>query len=144
VAALAPVVGALFGDEPAAGGPVALLAINGATDALIPPDGGGTGRGLAGGFDGMRTQPVRTQGDYWAAANGCAPTPTTERIGTVTHTRHACPAGRDVEVQVVHDNGHAWPGGQRGTARADGPSRTVDATERIWAFFAAHPKSGAP
>jgi polyhydroxybutyrate depolymerase len=140
VAAIAPVVASLFGDETPAAGPVAVLAINGATDELIPVDGGGTGRGLAGGFDGKATLPVSSQGRYWATANGCTATPTSERVGTVTHTRYACPAGRTVELQLVHDNGHAWPGGQRGSTRADGPSRTVDATERIWAFFSAHPK----
>jgi polyhydroxybutyrate depolymerase len=139
LAAIAPVVGALFGDEPPARGPVAMLAINGARDSLIPPDGGGRGRGAIG-FDGMATTPVADQGTYWARANGCATAPSTSRRGMLVHTRYACPAGRSVELYLVEDNGHAWPGGQRGTPRADGPSRALDATEVIWAFFTANPR----
>jgi polyhydroxybutyrate depolymerase len=45
-----------------------------------------------------------------------------------------------VELYLVADNGHAWPGGQRGSTRADGPSRAINATEAMWAFFRAHPK----
>jgi len=139
IAAIAPVVGALFGDEPPATGPVAMLAFNGGRDELIPPDGGGTGRGRIG-FDDMATQPVRTQGTYWARANGCDTEPSTTRDGVLVHTRYACPDGRDVELYLVEDNGHAWPGGQRGTTRADGPSRAIDATAVMWEFFRTHPK----
>lgn len=138
VAAIAPVVGALFGDEAPARGPVAMLAFNGAQDSLIPAEGGGTGRGAIG-FDGHATRPVATQGTYWAAANGCDGSPTTTRRGVVVHTRYRCPDGRSVELYLIDDNGHAWPGGQRGSVRADEPSRALDATERMWAFFAAQP-----
>lgn len=140
IAAIAPVVGALFGDEPAPGGPVAMLAFNGTLDQLIPPDGGGNGRTVAGGFGGMRTRPYTEQGTYWARANGCTGAPTVTTQGVLVHTRYTCPAGRAVELQLVQDNGHAWPGGQTGTRRADGPSRSIDATTTMWAFFAAHPK----
>lgn len=139
VAAIAPVVGALFGDEAPAPGPVAMLAFNGAQDELIPPQGGGTGRGAIG-FDDMATRPVAEQGTYWAAANGCDRTPTTSRSGVIQHTVYRCPAGRAVELYLLDDNGHAWPGGQRGNLRADGPSRAMNATDVMWTFFAAHPK----
>jgi polyhydroxybutyrate depolymerase len=139
VAAIAPVVGALFGDEAPAPGPVAMLAFNGAKDELIPPQGGGTGRGAIG-FDDMATRPVAEQGTYWAAVNGCERTPTTSRQGVIQHTVYRCPQGRAVELYLLDDNGHAWPGGQRGNLRADGPSRSMDATEVMWTFFKTHPK----
>ena len=41
---------------------------------------------------------------------------------------------------LVGDNGHAWPGGARGSRLGDAPSRTFDATEAIWAFFTTHTK----
>jgi polyhydroxybutyrate depolymerase len=139
IAAIAPVVGALFGDEPPARGPVPMLAFNGALDSLIPPAGGGEGRGGRG-FDGMRTTPVEEQGTYWARANGCGSTPQVSERGVLRHLRWPCPPGRSVELYLVADNGHAWPGGQRGSTRADGPSRAINATEAMWAFFRAHPK----
>lgn len=140
IAAIAPVVGAVFGDEAPSNGPVAMLAFNGALDALIPPDGGGDGRTVAGGFGGMRTRPYTDQGEYWARANRCTGSPTVITRGALVHTRYTCPAGRAVELYLVQDNGHAWPGGQAGTRRADAPSRSIDATAAMWAFFQANPK----
>lgn len=140
IAAIAPVVGALFGDEPPPKGPVAMLAFNGARDALIPETGGGEGQAVAGGFGGQRTRPYGEQGAYWARANGCTGAPTESTRGALVHTRYACPNGRAVELYLVTDNGHAWPGGQAGTRRADPPSRAIDATTAMWAFFVANPK----
>jgi polyhydroxybutyrate depolymerase len=116
-----------------------MLAFNGALDSLIPPAGGGEGRGGRG-FDGMRTTPVADQGTYWARANGCGSTPQVSERGVLRHLRWPCPPGRSVELYLVADNGHAWPGGQRGTPFADVPSRAIDATEAMWAFFRAHPR----
>lgn len=140
IAAIAPVVGALFGDESMPAGPVAMLAFNGALDQLIPADGGGDGRAVAGGFGGMRTRPVAEQGDYWARANGCTGAPTVSTRDALVHTQYRCPNGRAVALYLVQDNGHAWPGGQAGTRRADVPSRAIDATAAMWTFFLANPK----
>jgi polyhydroxybutyrate depolymerase len=140
IAAIAPVVGALFGDEPTPAGPVAMLAFNGARDALIPPDGGGTGRDVAGGFGGMQTRPYAEQGAYWARANGCTGAPVVTTSGALVRTRYSCPNGRAVELYLVQDNGHAWPGGQPGTRRGDRPSQAIDATAAMWTFFKANPK----
>jgi len=140
IAAIAPVVGALFGDELPPTGPVAMLAFNGGPDALIPPHGGGDGRASAGGFNGRRTRPYTEQGDYWARANGCTGAPSISTRGALLHTRYRCPNGRAVALYLVQDNGHAWPGGQAGSRRADGPSRAIDATTAMWAFFLANPK----
>ena len=45
-------------------------------------------------------------------------------------------------VQVlVHDQGHAWPGGiPPRRSGADRPSTKVIANDMIWEFFKAHPK----
>lgn len=139
-AAIAPVVGALFGDEPPARGPVSLLAINGLLDKSVPAAGGPTGGRSAREWDGTPTRPNLFQGEYWARANGCALEPAREERGALVRWRHACPEGRGVEVLQVRDNGHAWPGGQRGSRLGDAPSTALDATAAIWAFFKAHPR----
>ena len=51
-----------------------------------------------------------------------------------------CSPRVDVQLYLVKDNGHAWPGGQPGSARGDVPSTAMSATDVIWAFFVAHPK----
>ncbi|MCC6735780.1 MAG: polyhydroxybutyrate depolymerase [Bauldia sp.] len=145
IAAIGPVVGALFGDEVVPAGPVPAIIINGADDALIPFAGGPPPR-AEGGFlfgnawDGTELQPSRWQGTFWLLANGCAglvPPP----IETPTYTLWAydCPAGAEVELYLVRDNGHAWPGGQAPPRNeADIPTTAFDATDMIWAFFSRH------
>ena len=54
---------------------------------------------------------------------------------------YACSAGREVVSYLVKDNGHAWPGGERGSRLGDAPNPSVPATEIMWRFFAAHGKN---
>ena len=138
VAAIAPVVGTLFGDEAPPDRPVSLLAINGAQDASVPPAGGAPGGRFASSWDGMPALPAATQGEFWAKANGCSPTATATTKGAVSRWRYACPNGLSVERVLVADNGHAWPGGVAGNRRGDTPSTAFAASEEIWQFFRTH------
>ncbi len=140
-AAIAPVVGALFGDERVPASPVSALMINGLLDKSVPPGGGQTGGRSGDAWDGTPMVPQTEQGTFWARADGCAATPARAESAVETVWRYQCPTGRDVEVHQVKDNGHAWPGGQRGSRLGDVPSRSIDATEVIWTFFKAHPKA---
>ena len=134
-AAIAPVVATVFGDERLPASPVPALMVNGQRDASVPPAGGPSGGRFSEHWDGTPTRPVLDQGAFWAAANGCGATPVREAGGSVTRWRYPCAAGREVTVLLVGDNGHAWPGGRRGSRLGDVPSATFDATEAIWAFF---------
>ena len=136
IAAIAPVVGTVFGDERTPSSPVSALMINGLLDRNIPADGGLSGGLGASTWDGTPMLPYIAQGTFWAAANGCSPAPTRAVQGTVTVSRYGCPDGRRVEVQQVSDNGHAWPGGARIGRVGDVPSTAMRATEVMWAFFA--------
>lgn len=144
VAAIAPVVGAVFGDEPPASSPVSAIIFNGLKDTSVPPQGGhseGAGRRV---WDGTPTRPNLDQGAYWAHVNGCGSAPTLTERGQVLHWTYRCPTGRAVELYQLKDNGHAWPGGRPGSRRGDRPSTAVDATEVMWAFFKAHPRDESP
>ncbi len=135
IAAIAPVVGAIFGTERTPSSAVSALMINGLLDKSIPPDGGlSQGRG-ASQWDGTPMRPQIDQATYWASANGCATTPRQETRDGVIVTRFECPAGRRVELQQLRDNGHAWPGGARGSRVGDVPSTAMNATEVMWDFF---------
>lgn len=140
LAAIAPVVATLFGDEPAPAAPVAALMVNGQLDTSVPPAGGAPGGRFPGAWDGTPAKPALAQGDFWAAANACVPSPDHRVAGPVSRWRYRCEPGREVEVVLVGDNGHAWPGGTAGSLRGDTPSRAFDATEAIWTFFKAHTK----
>jgi polyhydroxybutyrate depolymerase len=128
----------VFGDERRPAHPVPALMINGQLDASVPVAGGPPGGRFTEAWDGTPTLPSLAQGRFWAAANGCTGEPEASVQGAVQRTRWRCPAGREVEALLVADNGHAWPGGQSGSRRADPPSKALNANEAIWAFFKAH------
>ncbi len=140
IAAIAPVVGTVFGDEAQAAHAVSAIIINGKLDENVPPQGGlGSGFGRRA-WDGTPARPFLDQGTYWAKVNACEGGPTLSEEGQVLHFTWKCPAGRAVELYQVKDNGHAWPGGQAGMRLGDKPSSALNATEVMWAFFKAHPK----
>lgn len=141
IAAIAPVVGAVFGDEPRPRAQVSAIMINGMTDRSVPYGGGAPGGRFSRAWDGTPTKPAADQGRFWAAANGCDVAAQSVDRGTYLHARHACRSGAiDVELYALKDEGHSWPGGERGSRLGDRPSSTFDATEVIWRFFAAHSK----
>jgi polyhydroxybutyrate depolymerase len=140
LAAVAPVIATLFGDEPTPAQPLPALMINGRLDTQVPPAGGPPGGRFASAWDGTPTLPALAQADFWARANGCGPQPQPQPQlqGQVSRWRYACPAGQEVELLMVADNGHAWPGGQPGSRRGDTPGRALDASAVIWEFFRTH------
>ncbi len=138
VAAIAPVVATLFGDEKRPEHPVSALMINGLLDTSVPHQGGPPGGRASGAWDGTPTMPAAEQGAFWARANGCTSAPVTVDRGSYVRSQYRCPAGRSVESVLVEDSGHAWPGGQAGRRRADTPSAALSATDVIWEFFKAH------
>ena len=142
IAAIAPVVGGLFGDEPQPTYPVSALIINGRLDESVPLKGGQTGGRFPDAWDGTDIKPAPYQGRFWAVANGCDPKPNlySEKGGAVTVETYDCPEGRDVVRYVVNDQGHAWPNGGKGSRLGDEPSKSMDATEVMIKFFAEHSK----
>ncbi len=139
IAAIAPVVGAVFGDEQPPVAPVPAFIIVGADDTIVPGSGGSLqvraliGNASAADHD---VAPAIEQAKYWAKANGCGePTTTAGRASTVMEWR-ACVSGAPVVFHTVAHNGHAWPGGAPGRTGAAVPAKDFDASAEMWAFFA--------
>jgi polyhydroxybutyrate depolymerase len=139
-AAIAPVVATLFGDEAQPDQPVSALMINGMLDRSVPWQGGAPGGRAADAWDGTPAKPALAQGEFWARANGCTGDPERADRSKLRIWRYRCPAGKAVELYLLEDTGHAWPGGRRGTPRADDPGASLDASALIWEFFRTHPK----
>jgi polyhydroxybutyrate depolymerase len=141
-AAIATVVGTVFGDEVEPKSAVSALLINGMFDHHVPYLGGPPGgRGARiGSWDGTPTEPALAQAAFWAKADGCDANPQQQDRGAVIVWTHRCPNGRAVELQLVKDNGHAWPGGKAGSEMGDTPSTAISATDVIWKFFVEHPR----
>lgn len=135
LAAIAPVVGTLFGDEQSPAHPVSAIMINGMLDKSVPHEGGPAGGRFAGAWDGTPTQPALAQAEFWARANRCSPDPVQEQRGPLMSWHYRCAGGRAVELHLLKDTGHAWPGGLRGSSLGDAPGTTLNATDVIWNFF---------
>lgn len=138
VAAIAPVVGAVFGDEPPPQAAMPAFIIVGADDQTVPAAGGPLtvrmllGGGSAGNHD---VAPAIAQATYWARQNGCGEPTRTQTAASSKTAWTNCSSGAPVIFHSVANNGHAWPGGQPGRAGAAQPTRAFDATEEMWAFF---------
>jgi polyhydroxybutyrate depolymerase len=134
-AAIAPVVGAVFGDEPPPASAVSAIIFNGLKDRAVPAAGGlGNGVGRRA-WDGVPPRPNEAQGEYWRRAAGCAAAARVDDGVRVISRSWSCPDGIAVELHQIKDGAHAWPGGRAGRARADAPSDAIDATEVMWEFF---------
>ncbi|MEV6495531.1 polyhydroxybutyrate depolymerase, partial [Actinoplanes sp. NPDC051633] len=59
---------------------------------------------------------------------------------TVKRSSARCADGSDLEVYVVTDMGHSWPGAEDGQMAA--PDAPIVATDLLWDFFAEHPRIG--
>lgn len=150
IAAIGPIVGAVFGDEPAAKGPIAAVIFVGQDDRTVPAAGGAIGgnrrdgviAGLARPPADRDVTPDVAQADYWVKTNGCTQSPveSLDKAGKLVEIRWTCPGKADVHFYRVANNGHAWPGGKAGRAEADQPTQAFSASETMWRFFKDHPK----
>ncbi len=119
-AAVAPVAATMVERSCKPDSPVAGLQIHGSDDDHIPLQ-GGHGSMTAG----DRSWPAPQKGAMsWSALDGCSGEPTRATDGPMDCTSYSsCRA--PVQFCVIPHGGHTWPEG---------------GTDRIWAFFAAHPK----
>lgn len=138
IAAIAPVVGALFGDERPPASPVSAIMINGMLDEAVPWQGGASGGRGANSWDGTPVKPAQYQFEFWSRAIGCGNTPDRQENRRWILWRDTCAGPHDVTLYVIKDNGHAWPGGEKGSRRGDTPSNAMNATDVIWDFFKTH------
>lgn len=138
IAAIAPVVGAIFGDEPPPLAPVPAFIVVGADDRIVPAAGGPLQmRGLLNSRSAADRDvaPAAEQAAYWVRHNGCREPVRTQDKASVRTAWTTCTSGATVIFHEVAGNGHAWPGGQPGRDGAARPTKAFDASEQMWTFF---------
>lgn len=136
LAAIAPVAGSPHSATLCKGkAPMPAIIFHGTEDASVPFAGG------AGGRLGLAVRGARENARDWAAHNGCASAPTVERVASdvLRESFDGCRGGADVVLYVVEGGGHTWPGAPN-VPRLGPVTGSIDATELIWQFFAAHPR----
>jgi len=135
LAAIAPVVGAMFSFEERPRLPLPIMMINGAADNEVPIQGGmSQNRQVRAG----QTSPFKSLAetvDFWATANRSQRPPKSQTTGTyTTHTYSALPGGA-VTISIVDSvGGHGWPG--TASRRAENtPISSFNGAEKIWSFL---------
>lgn len=145
-AAIGPDSANLLGDCPSPA-PISVIHIHGTADSTFPY-GGGPGKRDNGGNGpnpaNTSGPPIPTMINQWRTTDNCA-LPTQTTVGAVTTSIAACPDARAVELITINGAGHQWPGapGPKGpiSKMLDRPFPGLNATDTIWQFFNAHPKS---
>jgi polyhydroxybutyrate depolymerase len=138
IAAIAPVAGEPYvAADCDDSGPMPIIAFHGTDDPLVPfeetPDTGRLDIFRYGARNNMRA---------WAEHNGCNLTLKTERIApdVVLESYLGCNNGADVQLYVIENGGHTWPGAAIDMPGLGGTTQSISATELSWLFFAAHPR----
>jgi len=117
-AAIAPVAGVLWYSPCQPGEPVSVMHVHGMDDTIVPYDGGGF------------FPPVEPGIDTWVQLDGCSGSPREEKDGPVTRISYeSCQAGTTIELYKIDGVGHDWP-----------MTAEFSTSQKIWEFFAAHPK----
>jgi len=144
-AAIAPVVAPMGGRQPEEKlmkmpskpqKPVPVLIIYGELDRSVPPEGGLQQRSATNDpkFITSAAETVK----FWVDANNCTAVPKTFEDAA---RKASCSiySGGDASSEVVfwllHNQGHAWPGGQKPRGGADIPSPCFNANDEIIKFF---------
>jgi polyhydroxybutyrate depolymerase len=137
LAAIGPVAGTLSKpcEHPK---PTSVLAIHGLDDRNVPFKGG-----VGIGVDKSSRPPVPDVIAQWRAVDRCGAVSQRD-AGTVHDETSSCADGRAVELITIAGAGHQWPGSEPPPPIAvrllglEQPSHALDATARLWEFFAAH------
>lgn len=145
IAAIAPVSGHLWLKQKQLAYPVPLLFIIGTEDPLNPIAGGNVK--LPWGVE-QYHPPVEDSLKEWERMLGCGPRVETARDGNGVRelVYDRCSKGGEVLYYRIDGLGHVWPGGQNKLPEkwVGKPSDKLNATNVIWDFFKAHPRTRPP
>jgi polyhydroxybutyrate depolymerase len=136
LAAIAPVAGHCWLDDPRPSRPLPTLYLVGTEDPLVPLAGGtvSTPWGWA-----EERPPVRETLRRWSRALGADGPHELGKEDGIEHVRYGG-AGVDFLAYTIEGLGHHWPGGRGLLSRRlfGPPSRRVEATGLVWDFFRRH------
>ena len=135
LAAIAPVVGAMFSFDAKPSRPLPIMLINGGQDNEVPFEGCFSRNPLVSRNQAAPYKPLAETVQFWAAANRSLTPPVITRNGSVTTSVYRAAPNGAVTISVVDDvGGHGWPG-TRGRRQGSNPIHSFDGAERVWEFF---------
>ena len=135
MAAIAPVVGAMFSFDEKPSRPLPIMLINGGQDNEVPSEGGFSRNPLVSRNQAAPYKPLAETVQFWTAANRSLTPPVITRSGSVTTSVYRAAPNGAVTISVVDDvGGHGWPG-TRGRRQGNNPIQSYAGAERVWEFF---------
>jgi dienelactone hydrolase len=138
LAAIAPIVGAMFTFDEKPSVPLPILMINGAKDNEVPLEGGMSRNRMVSGAQGAPFKSLSDTIDFWVKANRSEPKATVVVTDGYTTTTHAATPGGAPTVSIVDSaGGHGWPGTPSNRAE-NTPIQSFNGAEKVWAFLKDH------
>lgn len=130
IAAIGVVAGINAEDECLPSRPVPVIAFHGLRDPVV----------IFSGAEEIGLPSVRTTMKDWAVRDACSEEPELldEKGEVLCEQWPDCRAGAEVVLCTVKEGHHTWPGGKNPSYMGR-TTRDIDASERMWAFFQAHP-----
>jgi polyhydroxybutyrate depolymerase len=135
LAAIAPIVGAMFSFDVRPSTPVPIMMINGAMDNEVPLEGGMSRNSLVARAQAAPFKSLEESLQFWIAVNGSDPQPRIDVSGTVTTRTYAASDGAAPTISIVDAaGGHGWPGSPAVRA-GNWPIQAFRGADRVWEFF---------
>lgn len=117
--------------------PLQVILFHGDLDRHFPSKGGAQQRHAPGKVRSVAS--ARESALFWVRANHCRSKPRIEELPEQEATRYTWEGGQKgtcVVLYLLHNQGHAWPGGKPPRPVSDTPSRLLQAHQIMWDFFA--------
>lgn len=138
LAAIVPIVGAMFTFDEKPTGPLPILMINGGQDNEVPVEGGMSRNRLVSNAQGAPFKSLAETIDFWVTANRSETKASIVVTGGYTTTTHAATPGGAPTVSIIDSaGGHGWPGTQSNRAE-NTPIQSFKGAEKVWDFVKAH------
>lgn len=135
LAAVAPVVGAMFSFSRKPSVPLPIMMINGGKDKEVPVEGGMSRNRMVRQAQAAPFKSLSATVSFWVKANRSARKPVTTVKGTVRTETYAATPGGAVTISVVDSaGGHGWPGTEP-SGRGNTPIQSFGGAEKVWSFF---------
>jgi polyhydroxybutyrate depolymerase len=136
LAAIAPVVGAMFSFDTVPSVPLPIMLINGAQDEEVPIEGGMSHNPMVKKAQMAPYMPLAETVAFWVRVNHSRSVGLTTQKGTVTTTVYPATPKGAVTVSIVDaQGGHGWPGTGARVGSDNVPIQAFDGAEKVWSFF---------
>ena len=134
LAAIVPIVGAMFSFDDKPSNPLPIMIIGGAKDTSVPIKGGFSEKFIIKKYQDAPYKSMRETVQFWANNNSSAAAQTNKR-GSLIIKRYPKTKNGAATISVIDlEGGHGWPSNQSSSSNAAGPIQSFDAANVTWNF----------